>query len=247
MENLNIVAIIQARRGSSRLPDKIFLDLQGKPVIYHIVDRLLPSKKINKIVIATTKKKLDDKLEDWALKNNISLFRGDENNVLSRYYKAAIKFKADIVVRVTADDPLKDYKLIDIAIEKLIDQKIDFVCNNNPVSFPEGLDVEVFTFETLMKCYERSSTDYQKEHVTQYIHQNKDEFKFLNLTNNQNMSHFRWTLDTIEDYYFLSKIYKSLYNENKFFSTADVYNFINKNQKILEINNQIKRSQQYRN
>tara|TARA_B100002052_G_scaffold293064_1_gene315612 strand:+ start:1798 stop:2532 length:735 start_codon:yes stop_codon:yes gene_type:complete len=244
---MNIVAIIQARRGSTRLPDKIFLELKQKSVISHVVDRLLPSKKINKIVIATTKNKLDDKLELWAKENNIDIFRGDENDVLSRYYHSAVKFNADIIVRITADDPLKDYNIIDNAIQLLLDKKIDFVCNNNPVSFPEGLDVEVMTFRALKKCFLEASTDYQKEHVTQYIHQNKNKFNYFNIMNNENLSSLRWTLDTEEDYIFIKEIYDNLYEKNKIFLTDDILDFLNQNKKLLEINNKVNRSQQYRN
>ena len=139
-----ITAIIQARVGSTRLPNKIFYNLCGKPVIWHVYSRLLNSKSINQIVIATTKKKSDNKLYNWSIKNNIKIYRGSQNDVLRRYFKAASKFKASIIVRITADDPFKDSSLIDSVIKLLIDNNMDFTFNNKPPTFPEGLDVEVF-------------------------------------------------------------------------------------------------------
>jgi spore coat polysaccharide biosynthesis protein SpsF len=243
---MNIIAIIQARRGSTRLADKIFLDLVGKPLIEHVVFRLKNSKKLDKIVIATTTKLEDDKLELWAKNNGIDVFRGDELNVLNRYYYAAVKFSADIIVRITADDPFKDYRLVDQAIDILLKEKLEFVCNNSPVSFPEGLDVEVFTMEVLTKSFEEANTDFQKEHVTQYVHQNKHKFKFFNFLSKENFSHYRWTLDTEDDYIFVKEIYENLYSVNKKFLTEDIYKLIEQNPTLLKINSNVKRSDLYK-
>lgn len=232
--------------GSTRLPKKTFIDLCGKPLLFHVVDRLKYSKHINNIVIATTTLSEDDIIEDWSKKNKINFFRGSVSNVLNRYYKAAKKFSSDLIIRITADDPFKDYRIIDEAIETLIENKLDFVSNNNPPTFPEGLDVEVLTFKCLKKCNEDATTSFQKEHVTQYIHQYNSLFKTKNIMNFKNYSNYRWTIDTNDDYIFVKKIYKSLYKKNSLFLTEEIFNLIELNKDILGINSKVKRSQQYR-
>lgn len=243
---MNVVAIIQARTGSTRLPNKIFLKLVNAPLLYHVVNRLRPSKEIDKIVIATTSSSNDNSVEEWCLKNSLDYFRGSENNVLDRYYHAAKKFNADIIIRVTADDPFKDYRLIDQAVKILKDENYDFVCNNNPVSFPEGLDVEVLSMHALSKSFFNSISNFEKEHVTQYIHRNKNSFKIFNIKNDKDLSSNRWTIDTIDDYLFTTEIYNRLFSVNNVFLTEDIYQLLEKNPQLLQINNEVKKSDLYK-
>lgn len=246
MEKMKVAAIIQARRGSTRLPDKVFLELSNKPLLEHVVNRLKKADLLQEIIIATTDLPNDNLIETWADSNNISVFRGSENNVLERYYEAAKKFQIDVIVRITADDPFKDYRLVDEAVRVLIDNKLDFVCNNNPVSFPEGLDVEVLTFNALEISYNNVISDFDKEHVTQYIHKNKDMFKIANIQNDKDLSFYRWTLDTIEDYQFAQKIYSELYKEGDVFLREEILELLEKSPLILELNNKVNRSDLYR-
>ena len=243
---MNVVAIIQARTGSTRLPNKIFSKLNGYDLLYHVVNRLKPSKEINNIVIATTSSSKDNSVEKWCLENSISFYRGSEKNVLKRYYNAAKEFNADIIIRVTADDPFKDFRIIDKAIKILKENDYDFVCNNSPVSFPEGLDVEVLTMDSLSESFLNSKSSFEQEHVTQYIHRNKINFKIFNIKNNKDYSHYRWTIDTKEDYSFVREIYKHLFDENSIFTTEDIYEFLEKNPHLLKINNKVKKSVLYK-
>ena len=246
MEKFKVAAIIQARRGSTRLPDKVFLELSNKPLLEHVVNRLKNSELLNEIIIATTNLPNDNLIESWAYNNKISVFRGSENNVLERYYEAAKKFKVDVIVRITADDPFKDYRLVDEAVSGLIQNKLDFVCNNNPVSFPEGLDVEVFTFRALEVSYNNVISDFDKEHVTQYIHKNKDKFNIANILNDKDLSFYRWTLDTIEDYKFDQKIYSELYKEGDIFLREEIFDLLEKKPSIVELNSNVNKSDLYR-
>lgn len=243
---MKIIAIVQARTGSTRFPNKIFCDLVGFPLLHHVIERLRPSKKITEVVVATTKNVSDDSIMNWCDTNNVKCFRGSEENVLERYYKTAEYFDADIVVRVTADDPFKDYRLIDKAIKVLQSKKMDFVCNNNPTSFPEGLDVEVLTFESLKKSYESSVSKFEQEHVTQFIHRNKNEFRIHNIENDLDLSHYRWTLDTNEDYQFVLEIYNRLYEKNKNFLTEDIYQILREEPELIKINKMVQKSQMYK-
>jgi spore coat polysaccharide biosynthesis protein SpsF len=246
MEKVKVAAIIQARRGSTRLPDKVFLELSNKPLLEHVVERLKKADLLQEIIIVTTDLPNDNLIESWANSNKISVFRGSENNVLERYYEAAKKFKVDVIVRITADDPFKDYRLVDEAVSVLIENKLDFVCNNNPVSFPEGLDVEVLTFNALEVSYNNVISDFDKEHVTQYIHKNKDKFNIANIQNDKDLSFYRWTLDTIEDYQFAQKIYSELYKEGDVFLREEIFDLLEKSPSIMELNSKVNRSDLYR-
>lgn len=244
---MNIAAIIQARTGSTRLPNKVFLDLEGRPLIWHVFDRIKDSKFINQFILATTDNKKDDELESWAFDNKISIYRGSENNVLDRYYQAAKCFKADIVVRITADDPLKDVKIVDEVIKELLVKDVDFTFNNNPVSFPEGMDVEVFKF-TALEIANRNSVDlFEQEHVTQYFHKNPLIFTSRNVSFHKDLSFLRWTIDTQQDYKFAQLVYKNLYNFNKYFEFQDILKLIDSNPELALINNNEKRSEMYKN
>ena len=244
---MNIVAIIQARTGSTRLPNKILLPIIEKPLIWHIFNRLSFCNKINKAILATTINSNDDILVDWAIKSNIEYFRGSENNVLERYYETAKKFEADIIVRITADDPFKDPQIIDKVIEMLISKDLDFAYNNNPPTFPEGLDTEVFTFKALETAYQMSIDNFEKEHVTQYFYKNKSQFKQDNFSNLENLSHLRWTIDTDKDLEMTRMVYEELYKESYIFFSDDILNLIRMKPEISKINQSEKRSEMYKN
>ena len=245
--NKNVVAIIQARLGSSRLPEKILKDLSGKPLIYHICNRLKASKLINKVVIATTNLVKDDLINDWAEQNRIECFRGSEDNVLSRYYHAATDADAEVIVRITADDPFKDGAIIDKVIDILLKEDLDFACNNFPPSFPEGLDVEVFTYSALKKAFENSIDDFEKEHVTQYFYRNTDLFKMKNFAYSEDMSHLRLTVDTQNDFMLAKEIYNRLYSTNEFFGYNEILSLNKSEPNLFKINQNEKRSVMYNN
>jgi len=241
---MKISAIIQARTSSTRLSNKIFLPLGDEPLIWHVVDRLKYSKLINHIVIATTNNPKDNIIEKWAARNHLDCFRGEENNVLSRFYNCARYFKSDIIVRITSDDPFKDPLLIDEAIKLLLNEKLDFVYNNFPPTFPEGLDVEVFTYNTLKKSFQNCTLTYDKEHLTQFMY--KNNFKKENILNNENLSNLRWTIDTIDDYKMAKKIYENLYKKNNIFLMNDLLLLLEKHPYFKTINNNVLRSQFYK-
>ena len=172
----NIVAIIQARNGSTRLKNKIMKEVvHGKSLIDIVVKRAIKTSLVDFIVVATTTNSEDDCLAQWCNDKDIKVFRGSETNVLDRYYKCAVKYNADTIVRITADDPFKDPQVNDYAIKLLIDNKYDYVSNTINPSYPEGLDVEVFTFVALKSAYENATLESEKEHVTPYIWKNKDK------------------------------------------------------------------------
>lgn len=233
---MNKVAIIQARMGSTRLQGKILKKICGKEILLHIVDRIKECKLIDKIVIATTEKSSDDEVEAFCKRNNIEYFRGSEDNVLERFFKCADKHNADIIVRVTADDPLKDPKVIDKGLSIFLDNKYDYVSNTIKPTYPEGIDIEIFSFQALIKAFNEASLESEKEHVTPYIWKNAEKFNVYNFENNVDLSYMRWTLDTEDDFNFINKIYQELYQDNKMFYMQDVIDLLNLKPELMEIN-----------
>lgn len=240
-----IAAIIQARTGSKRLPDKVFKLLCNKPLIWHVTNRLKYSRKIETVILATTLNEKDNALENWASENGIPCFRGSEENVLERYYNAAQYFSVDTIVRITADDPFKDPQVIDKVITLFEEKKLDFAYNNNPPTFPEGLDTEVFSFEALTRAYNSSVDLYEKEHVTQYFYRNPALFSQLCLRNPTDLSYLRWTIDTQKDWDMAEIVYNNLYPSNPKFSMGDILELLKKNPSIAELNSDVKRSAMY--
>src|SRR3569623_1816495 len=194
-----IAAIIQARTGSSRLPNKIFKLIEGKPLIWHITERVKRAKLVDQVIIATTINPMDDNVEEWCRQNEVAIHRGSEIDVLNRYYEAAVKFKADTVIRITCDDPFKDPEVIDETVNYFLEHKFDFASNNNPPTYTEGLDVEVMTFKALETMEQNAATDFEREHVTQYIYRNPEKFDVGNYPYERNLSKLRWTIDTDKD------------------------------------------------
>ena len=179
-------------------------------MIFHVINRVLKSKYCDEVLIATTNRKSDDKLEDFSKQLGLRIFRGSTNSVLSRFYEASKCFGIDIIIRITADDPFKDPYIIDQLIDSLISNNYDYVCNNMPPTYPEGLDTEVFTFKTLEKCFRAAKYHYEMEHVTPYIRENKNLFSIWNLCSNIDLSKIRLTVDTKDDLFLLKK-YMKLY------------------------------------
>lgn len=234
-----IVVIIQARMGSTRLPGKIMKDLCGKPVLWHIYNRLSYSKKKNKIVIATTGNKEDDIVEQFCKENNIHSYRGSESDVLLRYYESAKLYCADIIIRITSDCPLIDPQILDSMIEQFDTINVDYLSNLLMRTFPRGLDVEIFTFHALEKAHQEAKKVYEREHVTPYFYQNPGIFSLYNYQNKIDYSFHRWTLDTEDDYKLIEKIYEKLYSKGQIFFWNDVLYLFEKFPGLYEINKQV--------
>lgn len=233
--------IIQARMGSTRLPGKVMLPILGKPVLRHIIDRLKRCNHADVIVLATTVNKDDDVLEKLAKENNLKVFRGDEQDVLSRYYYAAKENKLDVVIRITADCPFIDPEIIDNMILNFLDNnRIDYLSNVLNRTFPRGLDTEIFKFSTLHRAFESAKNPYQREHVTPYIYEHKELFMLSGIENKESLSHLRWTLDEEKDFEFIKEIYNRLYRDNNIFLTKDILAVLEKEPHLAEINKYVR-------
>ena len=238
----NIVAIIQARMGSERLPGKVLMGIVGKPMLWHVINRVKHSKYINKIIIATTTNKDDDQIEDFCKKYNIDFYRGSEDDVLARYYLVTKNWQIDAIVRITADCPLIDPQIINKVISKYFKNKnnLDGASNTIKYTYPRGLDTEVISFRTLERVWKEAKKDYQREHVTIYIYEHLDQFKMYSVENKENLSSFRWTVDEEKDLEFVRAVYKKLYQERKIFLMNDVLNLLEREPHLKEINKNIK-------
>jgi len=230
------LCILQARMSSSRLPGKVLKQIKDKPILWYEIKRILKSKKIDKLVLATSTESSDDVLEEFAKEIGIECFRGDLKNVLKRYYDCAIQYKADTIIRLTGDCPVIDPEVIDNVIKCYEKNKVDYASNTINRTFPDGLDVEVFSFETLKKMFENAQKNEEKEHVTKYIFNHLDKFKVCNHENDIDYSYMRWTLDTIDDFYFFKSIYENV--EDIYFSWKFLLSKTNSAKKFLIDSNQ---------
>lgn len=240
----NITAIIQARCGSTRLPGKVLLDLEGKTVLEHVIERVKASKLIKDVVVATTIRKDDLRIVKLCANLGISVYCGSEDDVLDRYYQTARLFKADHIVRITSDCPMIDPMIVDDVVSLHLHEKADFTSNTINVTYPNGLDAEVFTFISLKKAWKNAYLASEREHVTPYMWKNP-AFKRVNLECKENLSQKRWTLDNPEDYNFIMIIYKNIYNKNPLFGMKEILEFISQNPEIEKMNQHITRNEGY--
>lgn len=233
---MKVVAIIQARMGSTRLPGKVMMQLQNQSVLKHVINRVSKVDLINQVVIATTKNEIDDVIVDEAYKAGATVYRGSEDDVLSRYYEAALKWSADIVIRITSDCPLIDHVVLSEILEFYLDNNYDYVSNTLSRTYPRGLDIEVFSFPCLEKVYKSAQHPEYREHVTPYIYGNTEKFKIYDFQSPENFSQYRWTLDTIEDWTLIEIIYNTLYKDKRIFEWMEVVRLMEENPHFLDIN-----------
>jgi spore coat polysaccharide biosynthesis protein SpsF len=235
---MNIVAVIQARMGSSRLPNKVLMDLGGTLVLDRVLNRLGRSRLIDHLVVATTSKSQDDIIAEHCKARRTLVFRGSEEDVLDRYYQAALESRADAVVRITSDCPLIDPDVSDATIQVFLDQRADYASNVLERSYPRGLDTEVMTLDTLARAWREAKESYQREHVTPYIYENPGVFRLFGIKHTMNCSHHRWTLDTVEDLGFLRSLYGKLGNDDGF-SWRDALDVVEQQPELADMNRHV--------
>jgi spore coat polysaccharide biosynthesis protein SpsF len=230
-----ILGIIQARAGSSRLQEKIMLPILGKPIIWHIYNRLKNCNKINQICIATSTNSLDDVIEKFALNENIDIFRGSEEKIVDRLIGAARKFNADAIVRITGDCPLVDPYIVDQIIQKFLDNpNLDFVSNTIKRTFPDGLDIEIISRDFLEKL--PSQLGDSQEWFAIHIIENHKRFNCINYSNTIDLSKLRWTVDYEEDYKFVKAVYQELFKQDQVFHMKDIIDLLSRKPEIAAIN-----------
>ena len=232
----SIVAIIQARFGSTRLPGKVLLQLGGKTILENVYERVSRSRFIDDVVIATTINTQDNKIVKLCQEKNISYFRGSEENVLDRYYKTAKKYRADYIIRITSDCPLIDYNIINKVITTHFKEKNDYTANAYIETYPDGEDIEIFSFKVLREAWKNANRPSEFEHATQYITNNPEKYKIGNVAYTKDLSSKRWVLDEKNDYIFLQAIYEALGKKNKYFGMEEILQYLRKHPELEKIN-----------
>lgn len=249
---MKIVTVIQARRGSTRLPDKVMMPVQGKTLLAQMVNRVQAAELAGTVIVATTTDPADDAIEDICRENGFLCFRGHGTDLLDRHYQAAKPWNPDAVIKIPSDCPLIDPAVIDRVIRFFTDHRssYDFVSNLHPASYPDGNDVEIMTWKAIETAWEKAERPMEREHTTPYIWENKDLFRIGNITwetgLDYSMSH-RFTIDYPEDYTFIRRVYDELYPAHPLFTLRDILTLLEKKPDIYEINAKFAGVNWYRN
>jgi len=237
-EDMTIGCIVQARMGSTRLPGKVLMEvIEGKPVLYYVINQLKYCKSFEKLIIATTTLPEDDKIVQFCIDNNVNYFRGDPKNVLERHYRCAEKFSLSTIIRMPSDKPLLDPEVVDKVVETFNTNHYDYVTNFLPSTFPSGTEVEVFSFGCLKKSWEKATLPSEKEHVTEYIYHHGDDFRIFNVINSENLSNFRWAVDRIEDLRLVREIVSRIHKSP--ILIKDILELFKNQPGLIEINRQV--------
>jgi spore coat polysaccharide biosynthesis protein SpsF len=250
---VTVTAIIQARMGSTRLPGKTLMDLAGRPVVMHLVDRARAAQLIDRVIVATSTAATDDILEQALRAAGVLFFRGSQDDVLNRYAEATRalvpedEWSSGAVVRLTADDPLKDPRVIDAAIAAFLQQpgRWDYVCNNQPPWLPEGQDTEVVAIPALLAADDASDDAYEREHATPYLYRHPERFRCHSLHGSPDLSGCRWTLDTAEDMAFFQAVFAA-FPDDPMPSMEKVLALLAAKPEIAALNSEVARSALYR-
>jgi len=221
-----ILAILQARTSSTRLPGKVLKPLLGKPVLARHIERLQRCRKLDRLIVATSVDTSDDAIEAVARQEGISSFRGSLEDVLDRFYQAAKAYQPSHVVRLTADCPLADPDVIDQVVELATANGCDFTSNTLIRTYPDGLDVEVMTYATLETLWRDTKTPEDRGHVTTLIYDRPERFSTGNLEDRHDLSALRWTVDRPEDFVFVERVYDALYPVRPAFTTDDILRYL---------------------
>ncbi len=249
---MNIVTVIQARRGSSRLPGKVLMPLADKTLLEQMVERVMLANNAGTIVIATTEEASDDAIAEICTQNNWNCYRGSTNDLLARHYFAAQPFHPDAVIKIPSDCPLIDPKVIERVIDFYLVNKddYDFVSNLHPATYPDGNDVEIMTWKALSEAFEKAEKTLEREHTTPYIWERPAQFRLGNVAweteKDFSMSH-RFTIDYQADYDFIARVFDELYNTNPAFGLNDILQLLEEKPAIYQINHQYAGVNWYRN
>lgn len=234
--------ILQARTSSRRLPGKVLLPILGQPMLTRQIERLKCVSLVDHIVVATSDRHDDDSVAELAKRSGVDCHRGSLDDVLDRYYQAALPLQPDLVVRVTGDCPLADAGVIDGCIRFFRDGGYDYASNALRPTWPDGLDVEVLTFAALRTAWECAETVFEREHVTPFIHRNPTLFRLGSYEADVDRSALRWTVDEPADFTFVRRVYEALYPGDPHFDTAAILALLEDDPTLGKINTGIERN-----
>jgi spore coat polysaccharide biosynthesis protein SpsF len=242
-QSMKTVALIQARMSSSRLPGKVLKDIAGQPMLLHVIRRAKQASSIDLVAVITSTHKDDDPIGILCKENGIPCFRGSLDDVLDRYYQAAIYFQADIVVRLTADCPLLDPKIIDKVVQAFHKGAFDYVSNTLECTYPDGLDTEIFRFGALERAWKEAGLKSEREHVTAYIYKHPELFRLGSVKQEPDLSSLRWTVDTPQDLDFVRIIYNLIKDVD--FGMHEILKLRKTHPEVLKLNSGQQRNEGY--
>lgn len=219
---------------SSRLPGKVLQDIVGRPMLIRVVDRVKQAKFIGTVAVITSIHESDDAIERCCKDNGILCFRGNLDDVIDRYYQAALYFQAEVIVRITADCPLLDPGIVDQIVDVFHGGYCDYASNTLECTYPDGLDTEVFSFSTLEKTWREAALKSEREHVTAYMYKRPETFRLSSVKHEANLSAHRWTVDTPEDLVFVRAVYDHF--KSKTFGMGEILIFLKEHPEIADIN-----------
>lgn len=231
-----ILAVLQARTSSSRLPRKVMLPLAGAPMLARQIERLQRARRIDRLILATSDRTDDDCVADLAESVGIEGYRGSLDDVLDRYFQAARPHAPSHVVRVTGDCPLADWNVIDQTITFAVEGGYDYASNTLKPTWPDGLDVEVVTFTALETAWREAVRPLEREHVMPFVTSRPDRFRLGSFTGDQDLSGLRWTVDEPQDYAFVRRVYDALYANDPAFATADILALLERQPELAALN-----------
>lgn len=235
-----VVAVIQVRMGSTRLPGKAFIKMHGKTAIEWIIYRLSFSREIDQVVLSTSDTPENDPLEHLAQQLGLEYYRGSEQDLVDRLYQTAKKFQADAIVRITADCPLVDPEIVDqlVRIYRDTPDTVDHITNTFPPTYPDGLDVEVMPFSTLERLHKEVKNPLYREWITTTIMENPHTFQIVNISYTENFSYLRITLDYAEDLQLIEQIFMQLHKEGEVFTMNHMLDLFRRDSALIDINKQ---------
>ncbi len=232
---MNVVAIIQARMGSTRLPGKVLRDIAGETLLARVIRRVQLAQTLDAVLVATTVAPADDDIVAACDHLGVPVFRGSEQDVLDRYWQAARACRADVIVRITADCPLIDPRVLDQVVTAFLEAQPDYASNVLERTYPRGLDTEVITLAALERAWRQADQPYQRAHVTPYIYQNPERFRLLSVKAEADHSYLRWTVDTAPDLAFVQAVFTRLGGDGTF-SWRAVLDLLAREPELAEIN-----------
>ena len=238
---MKVVAIIQARMGSTRLPGKVLMDLAGEPMLARVVARIRRAESLSETVVATTSDPADEVIHELCDRRGYPCSRGSSDDLLDRYYRAACAFGAEAVVRITSDCPLIEPEVVDRVVREFLSRQpsVDYASNSLPVdTYPRGLDTEVFRLDALERAWREDANPAWREHVTPYIYRNPGLFRLHGVRCDVDHSNMRWTVDTTEDLAFVRRIYEHFGHDR--FSWQDVLAVLAEHTEWQEINRHVR-------
>lgn len=239
-----IVAIVQARMASTRLPGKVLKLIEGRPLLHYLVERIRRASRIDEIVIATTVADEDNAIVDFCVENQIRYFRGAQLDVLSRYAGAATENQGDCIVRICSDSPVIDTGLIDEIVMEFTDEAStsDYLSNTIDQTFPLGMNVEIFSVNALMAAYQNAKSVYEREHVTPYIYFHPEQFKIAQKHYKEDLSKIRLTVDEQADFELIDLIIRKLYHVKPDFTLQDILSLLRAEPELVKINAHIQQT-----